>query len=456
MYEFKTFYELLKNNALKYGDKTAILYDTFEVSYKKLFADVVKKALHLQRYKGKRIAIYGPASYRWIVNFFGIILAGKDVVLIDFFIPRNTRDKMLDDTSVDYVLCSTNQYILSNVKAIMIDGAEKDDVSGLVYDESTQEGNIIIFTSTAKECDKGVILTSSNIMAALDKLSKCGLCNENDKVLSQVALSQIFGLLYSFIWPISAGACLCVGRGLRHIDADTYYYNPTILPANPSMIEYLKKIKAFNQELKCIIVGGAPCPLKLCEDIKENGIEIYTIYGEAQSTGCVAISNCKDDSYEVMGEDSVYIADNGEIMLKDGCVMAGFNNDDTQTSAFIEDGVLHTGDFGRFNDKGHLIIEKRNAGIITLPTGESICKKVVDNKLAAMNDVKDGCVCMYDNKLTAVMVKLNDNITPERIQKHIDKYNEENGYRWEIQKVVTINHPINRLDDGQIDEKVFA
>ena len=51
MYEFKTFYELLKNNALKYGDKTAILYDTFEVSYKKLFADAVKKALHLQRYK---------------------------------------------------------------------------------------------------------------------------------------------------------------------------------------------------------------------------------------------------------------------------------------------------------------------------------------------------------------------------------------------------------------------
>ncbi len=81
---------------------------------------------------------------------------------------------------------------------------------------------------------------------------------------------------------------------------------------------------------------------------------------------------------------------------------------------------------------------------------------MVDSRLAAMNDVKDGCVCMYDNKLTAVMVKLNDNITPERIQKHIDKYNEENGYRWEIQKVVTINHPIDRLDDGQIDEKVFA
>ena len=52
-------------------------------------------------------------------------------------------------------------------------------------------------------------------MSALDKLSKCGLCNEHDKVLSQVALNQIFGLLYSFICPISVGACVCVGRGLK-------------------------------------------------------------------------------------------------------------------------------------------------------------------------------------------------------------------------------------------------
>ena len=67
------------------------------------------------------------------------------MVLIDFLFPKIQGTKMLYDTSVDYVLCSTNQYILSNAKAIIIDGAEKDDVSGLVYDEHTKEGNMIIF-----------------------------------------------------------------------------------------------------------------------------------------------------------------------------------------------------------------------------------------------------------------------------------------------------------------------
>ena len=47
MAQYKSFYKLLESLADKYNDKTAVLYDTFEVSYRKLFDDSVKKALHL-------------------------------------------------------------------------------------------------------------------------------------------------------------------------------------------------------------------------------------------------------------------------------------------------------------------------------------------------------------------------------------------------------------------------
>ena len=81
MDKINSFYKMLKYNAEKYPDKEAIIYDTMTVTYQKLFEDSYKKALHLMRFEGSRIAIYGPASYRWIVNMFGTILAGKDVVL---------------------------------------------------------------------------------------------------------------------------------------------------------------------------------------------------------------------------------------------------------------------------------------------------------------------------------------------------------------------------------------
>lgn len=79
------FYDFLKEISDTYKDRTAILYDTMEVSFEKLFEDAVKKAIHLMRYDGKSIALYGPLSYRTLVNLFGVLLAGKNAVIIDFF-----------------------------------------------------------------------------------------------------------------------------------------------------------------------------------------------------------------------------------------------------------------------------------------------------------------------------------------------------------------------------------
>ena len=96
MQDTNSIYGLLKESAEKYAGKTAVLYDTFAGSYEKLFRDVTNKAIHLQHFEGKRVALCGPSSYRWIVNLFGIILAGKDVVLVDSFLPHKERESLLE------------------------------------------------------------------------------------------------------------------------------------------------------------------------------------------------------------------------------------------------------------------------------------------------------------------------------------------------------------------------
>ena len=145
MTDKNTFYNMLETNAKERPDAVAVVYDTMTVTYAKLFEDVKKKALHLQKFEGRRIAIFGPASYRWIVNMYGTILAGKDLVLVDFFLPHDSRVDLLKKTDVSYTLTSTNQYILSDKDSIIIGSAERDDVDGMIYDENTREGNIIMF-----------------------------------------------------------------------------------------------------------------------------------------------------------------------------------------------------------------------------------------------------------------------------------------------------------------------
>lgn len=448
-----TFYAMLKENAEKYPDRTAVLYDTFAVTYRQLFEDVVHKAIHLQHFAGKRIAIYGPASYRWIVNMFGTVLAGKDVIIVDSFLPQEVRGRLLAGIGTDYILCSTNQYILSDEQARMIPNAEKDDFSGITYDTGTAEGKLLMLTATAEECDKAVVLTTANMLNTVRAVSARCRCGENDRVLAQIPLNHIFGLIYSLLWPLGCGACVCVGRGLRHIDADTYYYNPTILPGNPAMIEYLKKIKALNEELHTVVIGGAACPYRLYECLRDRDLKVYTVYGMTECTGCIAINDTPDGTFELFDPAAVSVAPDGELLVKGACVMQGYDQDEAANARALAGGVFHTGDYGRLNEAGRLVLTRHNPGIIQLPTGEKISREKTNKQITALCGIADSYITLYEDKLTALIVPVDQAAKPDRFRRMIDRYNEQKGYRWEIQRVVLCKKPLKNLADGCIDEK---
>ena len=219
-------------------------------------------------------------------------------------------------------------------------------------------------------------------------------------MLAQTMLFHIFGLVYSLLWPLANGACVCVGRGLRHIDAETYYYKTTILPGTPSMIEYLKRIKAFNPELRTIVIGGAPSSYKLFENLKDRNYNVYTIYGMAECSGGIAVNREMDGSYELYDDEAVQLGADGEILVGGHCVMKEYDKDEQTTKEVLKDGMFHTGDYGR---------------------------------------------------LTIVIVPIDKEMTADRMKKKIDKYNEKKGYRWEIQKVIVLKQNLPKLENGQVD-----
>ena len=456
MTDKNTFYNMLKSNAESQPDAVAVVYDTMKVTYAKLFDDVTKKALHFQKFEGKRIAIFGPASYRWIVNMFGTIVAGKELALVDFFLPHDSRVDLLKKTEVNYTLTSTNQYILSDENSIIISSAEKDNVDGLIYDENTQEGDIIMFTATANECDKPVVLSVDNILNAVMAINSRVECTSDDIVLAQIPLHNEFGFIYSLIWPLYNGAMVCIGSGLRHVDADTYYYNPTILIGTPSMIDYQRAISGFNKELNTIIIGGASCPFRLFENLCDSDLKVYNIYGMTETSGCVGVNELYDGSYTLFDNNAVSIADDGEIIVSGPCVMKGYYNDMESTENVLKDGMYHTGDYGRINNAGRLVLLQRNPDIILLPTGEKISRVRTNEQITAINGVAEGFIIFYNNRLTAVIVPIDKSATEDIFKRRIDKYNEKKGYRWEIQKIVLRKEPLPRKSDGTVDEEAVC
>lgn len=65
-----TFYSLLKKSAESYPDSTAILYDTYAITYAGLFRDCCKKAIYFRQFDRKRIALIGPGIVPLDCQFF--------------------------------------------------------------------------------------------------------------------------------------------------------------------------------------------------------------------------------------------------------------------------------------------------------------------------------------------------------------------------------------------------
>ena len=222
------------------------------------------------------------------------------------------------------------------------------------------------------------------------------------------------------------------------------------------MIDYLKRIKAFNNDLRTVIIGGASCPFRLFEALSDRDLKIYNVYGMTETSGCIGINDTMDGTYKLFGETQVTIAADGEILVSGDCVMKGYDKDEAYTARVLKDGVYHTGDLGRINEKGRLVLLKRNPEIILLPTGEKISRVRTNEQITAINGVAEGFITFYNNRLTAVIVPIDKSASEDIFKRRIDKYNEKKGYRWEIQKIVLRKEPLPRNSDGTVDEEAVC
>jgi acyl-CoA synthetase (AMP-forming)/AMP-acid ligase II len=85
------------------------------------------------------------------------------------------------------------------------------------------------------------------------------------------------------------------------------------------------------------------------------------------------------------------IAGNGEIVVKGPQVMRGYVDSSLDADAFTPDGFLHTGDMGRFDEHGAIVITGRIKDII-IRKGENVSAKEVEDVLYGHPKVADVAV----------------------------------------------------------------
>jgi long-chain acyl-CoA synthetase len=179
-----------------------------------------------------------------------------------------------------------------------------------------------------------------------------------------------------------------------------------------NLLVYSKFRDGMGGRVRTFTSGSAPLAVELLEFFWTVGLPIYQGYGLTETSPVVSASTPKAYKVGTVGRPivgvQVKIAADGEILVKGSCVMQGYYNKPDQTrEAFTSDGWLLTGDIGRIDEDGFLLITDRKKEMLKTAGGKFVAPAPIENLLKTSPLITNVMVVGDTRKFTAVLVVVN-------------------------------------------------
>ena len=317
----------------------------------------------------------------------------------------------------------------------------------IYHGEHDEDNDVLFFTSGTTSKAKAVQLTESSLCSAAYNGGSLLPLSPKDSMLCCLPLSHVFGFVCSFLWPLSFGAKICLGRGLRSVFFDFDFFRPTVASLVPQMAGFLAMKRLFNPELKLILIGAGDCPDAILGLIKSLGIRVSFGYGLTESSSGIALSLGDDPRAMTICPDyEVRLGDDGEILVKSATtLMKGYYHDPEHSEATLKDGYLHTGDLGKIVD-GKLFITGRKKEILVFNDGSKLFLPEFEQELSArlgpesdfaLVQRKDGTAALYIHR-------------PTKVEHIVDEWNKGLPLSHRVNKIVYAPSPLPRTKTNKV------
>lgn len=300
----------------------------------------------------------------------------------------------------------------------------------------------MIYTSGTTGAPKGVMLSHHNICWTATQLLSCADVKADDVVLSYLPLSHIAEQITSIYGPISAGAQLYFARSFEKLPDDLKEVRPTVFvgvprvwekfkakaeagiasqpPMRQRLVKWARGVTArFHDEqfahkqssltlqaeyalarklvfkplktrigldrARFLITSAAPISREVLEFFASVDMPICEIYGQSEVTGPTSVSTPSAMKLGKLGRPmpgvEVRIDEDGEILVRGGNVCLGYYKNPEATAELLQDGWLHSGDVGRFDEDGFLEITGRKKEIIVTSGGKKTSPANIESLL---------------------------------------------------------------------------
>ncbi|MBQ7247677.1 MAG: AMP-binding protein [Lachnospiraceae bacterium] len=412
---------LLRRSAARYPERPALQQRGGILSYREMDEAVDLAARRLMKWgvrTGTHIAIRAEAHQETIIAMYALLRIGAVVIMINTSLIAPEVENLLVRTDAEGMLIGDGYKTLIyaadsapllgvlplGIKYIGMDGAqgsfdklsdtepaEEPLLAGAEAAVDPQDIAYILFTSGTSSNPKSVVTThysfaNSGIQQASDQQATC-----EDKFCVAMPIFHCFCMSVNVLSSCAVGACLYLpdtrrtGELLRAVSERRC----TVLSSVGALFHAMLSRSDFEQwdlsSLRTGFIGGSSYPPEFFKEIEKRfGFTLLSSLGQTEATAGITTA-CMDDPLEVRATTVGHLMSHiegrtvdGELCIRGYNVMKEYYRCPGPTAEAIdEEGWLHTGDMGYFDEAGNFHLTGRKKELV-IRGGENISPAEID------------------------------------------------------------------------------
>lgn len=498
-----SFIQLIEQSIRKNWDRSALTdYKGATLQYKDVARKIEKMHILFQHagiQPGDKIALCGRNSANWGATFLGVITYGAVAVPILHEFKADNVHNIVNHSEArmlfvgDQVWENFNEaamphlegiielknfdLVVSRSKQLSYAREHLNEEFGKKYPcrfraeqvsyrrESPEELAVINYTSGTTGYSKGVMLPYRSILSNVVHIdNKVGL-KAGDRIVSMLPLGHIFGLVFDFLYDITAGAHLWFLTRMPSpkIIAESFTeIRPRIIACVPLIVEKIFKknilpkvdnklgklllnlpiisdkikenirqqaMEVFGGNFIEIVVGGAPFNAEVEAFLRKINFPYTIAYGMTECAPLICHSRWDEIQYtscgktvanmetRVLSDDPTRIP--GELVCRGMNTMLGYYKNEKATEETInKEGWLHTGDMAIKDEQGNIYIKGRCKNMLLTASGQNIYPEEIEARLNNMPFVNESLVILQNNKLIALVYPDNEEAFQQNMNAH--------------------------------------